>query len=131
MRHRNGARLGGQVLRGVLTALFVVAAGMKFAATEFEVSGFTRFGYPLWFMYAVGAAQLLGAVLLWCRGMVAPGALLLTAVMAGAAMSHLRAGDPLPMALPALVLLVLLAGLAWTRRHEILGRAVPVVRAGA
>ncbi len=118
------------MLRGLLTAVFVVAAAMKFSAVEFEVSGFARFGYPPWFMYAVGAAQLLGAVLLWGRGTVAAGALLLAAVMAGAVASHLRAGDPLPMALPALVLLVLLAGLAWTRRREIPGRAVPV-RAGA
>jgi len=60
-----GTRRGGLLLRGLLTVVFVAAAGMKFAAVPFEVAGFARFGYPLWFMYAVGAAQLVGAALLW------------------------------------------------------------------
>ncbi len=34
-------------LRVLLTTVFLLAAGMKFAAIEFEVSGFARFGYPL------------------------------------------------------------------------------------
>lgn len=110
---------GSIVLRGLLTVVFLVAAGMKFTAVPFEVEGFARFGYPLWFMYAVGAAQLLGAVLLWTRRHVAYGALLLAVVMIGAVGSHLRAGDPLLMPVPAAVLFVLLAGLAYARRVEL------------
>jgi hypothetical protein len=113
-------RAGGLVLRRLLTAVFLAAAGMKFAAVPFEVSGFARFGYPLWFMYAVGAGQLGGAPLLWVRGWSAHGALWLAAIMVGAVGSHLRAGDPVPMMLPAAVLLALLAGLAWARRGELL-----------
>ncbi|WP_018261679.1 DoxX family protein [Methylobacterium sp. WSM2598] len=116
----NRLRTGGLVLRGLLTAVFLLAAGMKFAAVPFEVSGFARFGYPLWFMYAVGAGQLVGAVLLWIRGWTALGALWLAAIMIGAVGSHLRAGDPVPMMLPAAVLLMLLAGLAYARRSELL-----------
>ncbi|KMO44865.1 DoxX family protein [Methylobacterium tarhaniae] len=114
-----GPRFGGLLLRGLLTAVFVAAAGMKFAAVPFEVAGFARFGYPLWFMYAVGAAQALGAILLWGQATVAHGALLLAVVMVGAAVSHLRAGDPVTMAVPALVLLGLTGGLAYARRGEI------------
>jgi hypothetical protein len=113
-------RIGSRVLRGLLTVVFLVAAGMKFAAVPFEVEGFARFGYPLWFMYAVGAAQLIGAVLLWTRGHVAHGALLLAALMVGAVGSHLHAGDPALMPVPAFVLLILLAGLAYARRGELL-----------
>ena len=40
-------RVASVVLRGLLTAVFLVAAGMKFAAVPFEVAGFARFGYPL------------------------------------------------------------------------------------
>ena len=112
-------RAGSAGLRGLLTAVFLAAAGMKFAAMPFEVAGFARFGYPLWFMYAVGALQLLGAVLLWRRGLIGPGAALLAVLMLGAVGSHLRAGDPLAMAAPALVLLLLLAGLAHARRAEL------------
>jgi putative oxidoreductase len=113
-------RVGSVALRGLLTAVFVVAAGMKFAAVPFEVAGFTRFGYPLWFMDVVGALQLLGAVLLWTRGCVALGAGLLAVLMVGAVGSHLLAGDPALMPLPALVLLMLLSGVAYARRFELL-----------
>lgn len=118
----NGRRLGEWALRLLLTAVFVVAAGMKLTASEFEVSNFGRFGYPSWFMYAVGIAQLLGAGSLWVRGSVAYGALLLAALMAGGVVSHLRAGDPVVMAAPALGLLVLLCGLAFARRGGLLPR---------
>ncbi len=116
-----GRRIGSLVLRGLLTALFVAAGGMKLVAVPFEVAGFAHFGYPLWFMYVVGAAQLLGAALLWRRATVAYGALLLAAVMVGAAFSHLRAGDPVAMAVPAIAILGLLLGLAYARR----GDAIP------
>ncbi|MFE1601712.1 DoxX family protein [Methylobacterium sp. ID0610] len=110
--------MGGLVLRGGLTAVFLLAAGMKLTAVPFEVEGFARFGYPLWFMVVVGLGQLLGAVLLWVRGCVAPGALLLAAIMIGAVVSHLRAGDPVPTMLPACGLLAVLLGLAYARRAE-------------
>ncbi len=113
-------RVGSVVLRGLLTVVFLAAAGMKFAAVPFEVEGFARFGYPLWFMYVVGALQLLGAVLLWTRGCVALGAGLLVVLMAGAVGSHLLAGDPILMPLPAFVLLSMLSGVAYARRSELL-----------
>ena len=113
-------RVGSAVLRSLLTAVFLAAAGMKFAAVPFEVEGFARFGYPFWFMYVVGGLQLLGAMLLWTRGCVALGVALLAVLMVGAVGSHLLAGDPALMPLPALVLLTLLAGVAYVRRSELL-----------
>lgn len=112
-------RLGERGLRLLLAAVFVSAAGMKLAAAEFEVLNFERFGYPSWFMYAVGIAQLLGAISLWVRGYVAYGALFLAAIMAGGVVSHLRVGDPVVMAAPALGLLAVLCGLAFFRRSEL------------
>lgn len=119
---RSRWQLGERGLRVLLTAVFLVAVGMKLAASEFEVAGVSRFGYAPWFMYAVGVAQVVGAVLLWVRGIVAHGALLLAVLMAGGVVSHLRVGDPLPMPLPALVLLCLLCLLTYARRGELLGR---------
>lgn len=113
-----GRRLGERALRLLLTVVFVGAAGMKLVASEFEVSNFERFGYAPWFMYAVGIAQLIGAASLWVRGYAAYGALLLASLMVGGAVSHLRAGDPVVMAAPALGLLVLLCFLAFFRRGE-------------
>jgi hypothetical protein len=40
-------RVGSVVLRALITAVFLAAAGMKFAAVPFEVAGFARFGYPV------------------------------------------------------------------------------------
>ncbi|GJD52919.1 hypothetical protein OPKNFCMD_5686 [Methylobacterium crusticola] len=125
---RNWSDLAGLLLRILLTAIFLIAAGMKFAAVPFEVSGFARFGYPVWFMYVIGAAQLFGAVLFWVRGGTACGAFLLAVIMAGAVASHLGAGDPVPMMLPALVLLLVLVAIAYRRRDELV---TPVLRIAA
>jgi putative oxidoreductase len=109
---------GSRILRVILTIIFAIAAGMKFAAVPFEVAGFERFGYPLWFMYVIGALQLLGAALLCVRGFNAAGATLLAILMAGAVGSHWRVGDPVAMTFPPLVLLLLLAGITYARRAE-------------
>lgn len=113
--------IGGWVLRGLLTAVFLAGAVMKLAATDFEVQGFARFGYAPWFMYAIGVAQLVGAVLLWVKGFTGAAASFLAAIMVGAVASHLRAGDPLSEAAPAIVILCALLGLAYARRMEISG----------
>ncbi|MFD6319970.1 DoxX family protein [Methylorubrum thiocyanatum] len=115
----NRQRVGSLVVRATLTVIFTIAAGMKFAEMPFEVAGFERFGYPLWFMYAIGALQLLGAGLLWVRGLTSGGAALLAVLMVGAVGSHWHAGDPVVMAIPALALSILLIGLAYARRAEL------------
>lgn len=116
-----GARFrprGEAALRALLAAVFALAGILKLAAVEFEVQGFAHFGYAPWFMYAVGALELLGGLALLLRRFAAPAALPLAAVMVGAAASHLRAGDGVAMALPALVLLALLALVAFARRGD-------------
>lgn len=123
MKNWDQKKIGSAIARGLLTAVFLVAAGMKFAALPFEVAGFERFGYPLWFMYVIGALQLIGAVMLWSRHFIDLGAMLLAVLMVGAAGSHLHAGDPIMMTLPALVLFIMLAGLAYAFRSELLALA--------
>ncbi|WP_335645542.1 DoxX family protein [Methylobacterium durans] len=115
----------GQILRILIALFFLVAAGMKFAGTAFEVAGFERFGYALWFMYVVGALQVVGALLLAMRGTAALGAALLAVIMLGAVGSHLRAGDPVTMAMPAFILLVVLTGIAGLTRPAGLGARRP------
>jgi uncharacterized membrane protein YphA (DoxX/SURF4 family) len=96
-------------LRVLLAAVFVLAGCMKLAAVEFEVRGFEHFGYAPWFMYAIGVLELGAGLALLHRRSAGLAALLLGAVMIGAAASHLRAGDGVLLALPALALLALLA----------------------
>lgn len=124
--HRTGhrARIAGTVLRGLLAAVFLVAGAMKLAGTPFEVAGFTRFGYDLWLMYAVGAVQVLGGLGLLFRGYAALGAGLLAPVMVGAVASHLAVGDPPAMALPPLILFLLLAFVAYAQRRRLRAAAL-------
>ena len=109
----------------LLATVFVGAAGTKLAASELETMSFARFGYAPWFIYLVGLAQMLGAILLWVRGYVAYGALLLpvlsvlAVLLAGGAVSHLRVGDPAMLAAPALGLMALLCSIAVAHRHEL------------
>jgi uncharacterized membrane protein YphA (DoxX/SURF4 family) len=109
-------------LRVLLAAVFVLAGAMRLAAVEFEVQGFAHFGYAPWFMYAIGALELGAGLALLFRRAATPAALVLGVVMVGAAASHLRAGDGVLLALPALVLLALLAVAGAARRGDFLAR---------
>jgi uncharacterized membrane protein len=100
------------VLRGLMVVLFTVAGVMKLTAHPFEVHGFAHFGYAPWFMYAIGLVEFVGAFALLHARLLLPSVAVLGAVLVGAVASHLRVGDPLPMALPALVALAMLAALA-------------------
>lgn len=113
-RARAGAR-AELALRALLAAVFALAGGMKLAAMDFEVQGFAHFGYAPWFMYAVGALELVAGVALLFRRSAALAALVLGAVMVGAAASHLRAGDGVLMALPAVAFLALLIAVGAAR----------------
>lgn len=108
------------VLRALLAAVFVLAGCMKLAAIEFEVRGFEHFGYAPWFMYAIGALELGAGLALLFRRAATLAAFLLVAVMVGAAFSHLRAGDGVLMAMPALAFLALLAAVGAARRGDLL-----------
>ena len=72
--------------------------------------------------YAIGVLELGAGLALLFRRSAAPAALLLGVVMVGAAASHLRAGDGVLLALPALVLLALLAVAGAARRGDLLAR---------
>ena len=72
-----------------------------------------------WFMYLIGLGQLAGAVLLWVRGWTGFAAFGLSAMMVGAVASHLRVGDPVAMATPAMVLVAVLFAMAYARRGEV------------
>lgn len=101
-----------RILTGGLAVIFLASGVAKLAALGFEQAAFARWGYPLWFMYAVGAAETLGALglLTPLRRWAAGGLLLL---MLGALQTHLRFAE-WGMLLLALTLAV---GL-WTRARR-------------
>lgn len=77
-------------------------------------------GYPTWFMYAVMAAEIAGAVALLVRRTRLIAACWLGAVMVGAITTHARNGDPFSDSLDAVRMLILVACIAtleWRRRR--------------
>lgn len=111
-------------IKAVLTLAFVAAGLSKLAGVEMMVATFDAVGVGQWFRYVTGIIEVGGAALLWVRGLRGFGALALTATMVGAVLAHLLILGP--TAVPALVLGVLSAFIAWQYREEI-----PVIGGGA
>jgi hypothetical protein len=70
---------------------------------------FMQSGYPIWFMYAVMAAEVSASFGLFFRDTVLPSASCLFVIMCGAFFTHWRNDDPLSDSTDALHLLMLLA----------------------
>jgi uncharacterized membrane protein YphA (DoxX/SURF4 family) len=99
----------------LLTLGFLFFGGMKLAGAQMNVDNFTRWGYPLWFMYLTGLIEVVSALLLWPRKTRLIGALGLVGTMVGAVATHLTHGEAAMIGVP-LVLLVLAAIVAWANR---------------
>lgn len=56
-----------KVITSILSLIFILSGGAKLAGLEFEIQAFERWGYAPWFMYATGAAEVLGGLALWWR----------------------------------------------------------------
>ncbi len=110
----NGKKITYWVLAGIPAAMFLVASFFKLTSSDAMVQIFTHFGYPLWFMYFIGIAELAGALGLLFGSILHPilprlAALGLIILMLGAVVSH-GTHDPIVMAIPAaLVIAVLVA----------------------
>jgi uncharacterized membrane protein YphA (DoxX/SURF4 family) len=106
------------VLQIASAAMFFLSGFSKLAGAPPMVALFTAIGIGQWFRYLTGALEVLGALLLLVPRLSGVGALLLAGVMTGAIAAHLFVvgGNP---AVPV-VLLVVTAGVAWSRRERTL-----------
>ncbi|WP_349362955.1 MAG: DoxX family protein [Roseitalea porphyridii] len=102
----------------VLTAFAFFAAGMaKIAGAERMVTLFNEIGAGQWLRYTTGVLEMTGAILILIPSRAWLGGLLLSCIMVGAIYVHLAVvGGSF---LPALVLLVLSAWIAYERRPAI------------
>lgn len=107
-----------RVLLWIVTLLFAFVFLMvgvtKLTQNPAVLEQFAGWGYPTWFLLAIGAAEVLGALLLVWPRTAKFGAYLLIPIMAGAIFTHIRAGEwpnPLFNALFA-------AGLYWIARSR-------------
>jgi uncharacterized membrane protein YphA (DoxX/SURF4 family) len=101
----------------LLGLFFIMAGGKKLLGQEAQIDSFFRWGYPLWFLYVIGAIELVGGIGLLIPQVRVFAVLILSVTMVGAVMTHFRAGEMTAVPVP-LVLLVLLFILAWTMRRS-------------
>lgn len=117
-------------------ALYVALAFFGFeigkAAHDGEMRQFfTASGYPVWFMYAVMAAEIAGASALLAARTRLVAACWLGMVMIGAIATHARNGDPFSDSLDAVRMLLLVACIAVHDARHRPGRAAPITASPA
>jgi putative oxidoreductase len=113
---KTAARVALWITQIVLAAMFVFAGGSKLLGAPAMVNLFAAIGWGQWLRYLTGAIELSSAVALLIPSAAPFGAVLLVPTMVGAAIANLSLGQS--PAVP-LVLLLLAATVAWTRRHQL------------
>lgn len=113
----NVAILGFQAVLG-LVGLGV--GGAKVTHQEDQVEDFQRFGYPQWFRIVTGLVEIGAGIgllvgLLWRPELAWVGGFLLSGVMTGAVVTHIRTGDPPSKTAIPVVLFLLTVGLLTIR----------------
>jgi uncharacterized membrane protein YphA (DoxX/SURF4 family) len=113
---RKGIRnFSAWVLSVLLTLAFMIAAIPKLIGGHAWVVKFINWGYPRWFLFAVGSLELLGGALLLIPRLAKYGAIVLAVVMVGAGYTHLANGEGLQVLRP-LIFLALLGTVFWLRK---------------
>ena len=112
---------GGWALKVVAGLAFLAAGLAKLAGVDQMVLVFGEIGFGQWFRYVTGLIEVVGAVLLFVPGRAIYGAGLLVCTMIGAVLTHLfLIGGS---AVPALILLIICAAIAWLHRDQMPGTA--------
>lgn len=78
-----------KALSVLLSLIFLASGGAKLAGMEFEIVAFERWGYPLMFMYFIGAIEVSGGVGLLVSRVSALAGAGLAAMMIGAMATHI------------------------------------------
>ncbi|MBX0297990.1 DoxX family protein [Haloarcula nitratireducens] len=116
MNLANIAVLGSQALLGLVG---LGAGGAKVTHQDDQIEAFQRYGYPQWVRILTGVLELGAGIgllvgLLWRPELSVVSGLLLSGVMGGAMVTHLRIGDPpSKTAVPAVILALTVALLAY------------------
>ncbi len=88
-----GRRIGGWVVTGLLTALFLFSASMKFMGVEEAIAGFEKYGLSH-MRLVIGGGEVASALLYAVPLTASLGVLLLSAYMGGAIVTHMANGEP-------------------------------------
>ncbi|GAB2651211.1 DoxX family protein [Arenimonas aestuarii] len=102
----------------LLALVFVLSGAAKLLSLPFETDAFARWGYPLVFMYVIGALELAGAVGLLLPRLSALAGFCLSALMLGAVATHLRHGEWVMVGV-ALGILLAAFWCGWRQRSDL------------
>jgi putative oxidoreductase len=107
-------RIGLWTLQILAAAAFIMAGSFKLAGNPMMVGLFDQIGIGQWFRYVTGTVEIVGGLALLVPASAAFGGALLAITMVCAIGTHLFVvgGNPVP----AIVLLLVTAGVAWVRR---------------
>lgn len=89
----------------LLALLFLVAGGGKLTGAAAPM--FAKWGYPAWFSYLIGVAEVAGAIGLLIPKLTKYAIIGLTLVMFGAAYTHLASGEGLAVLRPIIFLVIM------------------------
>ena len=104
---------------GIIALFFAWAAVTKLAGADMWLEYFARWGLPMWFMYLTGIVEAIGAVALLIPRVSGLGALFLATEMVVGVGIHWTNAEFIPDSIPAIVLVLLLAFIAYSRRDAI------------
>jgi uncharacterized membrane protein YphA (DoxX/SURF4 family) len=115
MAQSKGKTVTVWLLQILLALLFLAASAGKVMGNPQIAEMFKVWGYPGWFLLAIGILELAGAVGLLIPRTAGLAALALIGIMIGAAYTHLANGEALQVLRPILFMLPL-AAIVWIRR---------------
>lgn len=99
-RRSTSEQIATNAVAGLLALAFAVFGLSKLTGAEAQIAMFEGWGYPLWFMYVVGATEILAAVLTLVPQARFHGAALIVGLMVGGAATHAAAGEVWQLPLP-------------------------------
>lgn len=94
------------LLAFVLAVVFIITGGTKLIDSPSHVANFTKWDYPIWFMYVTGGVEVAGGLLLILPITRYYGATLIVFTMIGAILTHIRADEWLFLGTPILLLII-------------------------
>jgi uncharacterized membrane protein len=111
-------RIVRRILLTLVTFAFFAVGSAKLLGVPMEVSMFTNWGYPLWFMYATGAVEVLGSIGINVKKVSRYATISLSVVAVGAIATHVFHGEGLVAPIPATILLLSLFGILYLGKGE-------------
>lgn len=100
-RRARGETIAVSAVAWTLAAVFAFFGTSKLIAADAQVAAFQGWGYPLWFMYVVGASEVTAALLLTVPDTTFYGGTLALGVVVGVMATLLSAGQYAQLPLPA------------------------------